>query len=198
MRPGFCLALCVALLLGASAAAQVAYFPPGSLSNDAHGDDFLSDWYSGQLRALKEPSLLELSKKAEAQSYRFLWLRTFHRPVAIRVDVNDDGTALLTTKMTDGQGGNDPGKLIQNETAALNKAQTHFFLKQIKEYDFWTLPSAEERAGADGAEWIVEGVKDGSYHIVSRWSPKDGEIRTIGLFMLHDLAKMKVPAKELY
>src|ERR1700677_2207598 len=169
MRIGLRLALIMALLLGAASAAQVTYFQPGSLSSDPHDDDFLSDWYSGQLQALQEPSLLELSKDPKNQSYRFLWLRTFHHPIAIRLEVNEDGTALLTTKITDGQGGNDPGKLMQNETAALSKSQTRFFLKQLEEYDFWTLHSVEERAGGiDGAEWIIEGVKDGSYHIVSQ------------------------------
>ena len=29
--------------------------------------------------------------------------------------------------------------------------------------------------GVDGAQWIFEGVKDSTYHVVDRWSPDNGE-----------------------
>jgi hypothetical protein len=50
----------------------------------------------------------------------------------------------------------------------------------------------------DGAQWIIEGARNGTYHIVDRWSPEDGEIRALGLLILNDLAKMKLAAKEVY
>jgi hypothetical protein len=50
----------------------------------------------------------------------------------------------------------------------------------------------------DGAQWIIEGVRNGSYHIVDRWSPTNGEIRALGLFMVNELAKMKLAASEVY
>ena len=43
------------------------------------------------------------------------------------------------------------------------------------------MPSAEERTdGVDGAQWLVEGIKDGRYHLVDRWSPTDGPVRQSG------------------
>jgi hypothetical protein len=185
-------------LLGTAAAAQVKYFPDGSLSDVPESDQFRAKWYSEELAALEEPSLWESSKTQKTQSYRFLWLRTFHHPIAIRVDVNTDGTSRLTTKMTSGTGVDAPGKLVENHTVTMSKEPTDWFLGKIAEHNFWNLSSAEDRGGNDGAQWIVEGIKDGSYKIVDRWTPRDGDVRAIGLVMVNDLAKLKLPSKEVY
>jgi hypothetical protein len=196
MRPFLLLiALC---LLGAATPAQVRYFPNGVFSADHRSDEFTLKWYSGQLVALREPSLWELSKTQQAQSYRFLWLRTFHHPIAIRVDVNADGTSQLTTKMTSGAGGYAPGKLIKDVTVTLRKERTDWFLGKIDAYRFWKLPSVEERGGNDGAQWIIEGIKDRAYHVVDRWTPRDGDVRALGLIMINDLAKLKITPAEVY
>jgi hypothetical protein len=52
--------------------------------------------------------------------------------------------------------------------------------------------------GLDGSQWVIEGIKNGSYHLVDRWSPKDGEVRAIGMAMMKKLAKLELPAKETY
>jgi len=46
-------------------------------------------------------------------------------------------------------------------------------------------------------EWVIQGIKNWSYHSVDRWTP-DGEVHAIGLAMMKELAKLRVPAKELY
>ncbi len=101
--------------------------------------------------------------------------------------------------MTSGAGGYDPGTLIQNDTVTLTREETNRLLGQIEENNFWRTQSIQETPGGpDGAHWIIEGVRDGTYHVVDRWSPEDGEIRALGLFMVNDLAKMKLAAKEVY
>jgi hypothetical protein len=179
--------------------AQSQYFPPGALGDLPRSDQFLAEWYSKQLKALDEPSLWSLSKTRNEHSYRFLWLRTFHHPVAVRIDVNADGSSRLTTKMASGTGGYNPGQLVQSDKSALTKERTDWFLGKIEESKFWELaPVDNSRTGMDGAEWIIEGVKNGNYHIVSRWSPRDGPLRAIGLLMLHDFAKIEITEKETY
>jgi hypothetical protein len=89
------------------------------------------------LRALDEPSLLEEAKKPTLQSYRFTWLRTFHHPVAVRLDIMSDGTGKLTVKIANGAGGYKPGKLIENTSLSLTPEQTVKFLEQIKKTEFW-------------------------------------------------------------
>ena len=197
MRPFF--ALTILCVLGTTTAAQVRYFPNGVLSVHRRADEFKLKWYSGQLAALQEPSLWESSKTQQTQSYRFLWLRTFDHPVAIRVDVNADGTSQLTTKMTSGAGGYAPGKLIKNATVTLSKEQTEWFLGKIDR--FWQLPSVQEMTketiGADGSQWIVEGIKAHGYLVVDRWTPRDGDVRAIGLVFIN-VAKLKIAPGELY
>jgi hypothetical protein len=196
MTPVFVLA--IVCLLGTADPAQLKYFPNGVLSADRRTDEFMQKRYSEQLAALREPSLWESSKTQQTQSYRFLWLRTFHHPIAIRVDVNPDGTSQLTTKMTSGKGGYAPGKLIKNLTVTLSKEQTDWFIGKIELYRFWQLPSVQETGGNDGAQWVVEGIKDHAYHIVDRWTPKDGDVRAIGLVLINDLAKLDIAPAELY
>jgi hypothetical protein len=182
--------LLVALSLAPFTLAQIKYFPPS----------FEPAYYEKHLTALKEPSLREASKRQKTQSYRFLWLRSFHHPIAVRIDLNADGTSLLTTKMASGSGGYDPGKLIQDETLNLTLEQTNRFLGQIEATSFWKLPSSVQERGPDGAQWIIEGVRNGTYHIVDRWSPTSGsgETRALGLFMVNELARIKLVASEVY
>ena len=137
--------------------AQVKYFPP----------DFPPNWYEGDLKALKEPSLWESSKTQKAQSFRFLLLRSFQHPIAVRLNLRTDGTSLLIRKMTSGVTGH-PGRLIQNRTCIVNREQTSRFLVQVERSNFWNLPPVLEDRGVDGAQWIVEGIRDGACHIVDR------------------------------
>jgi hypothetical protein len=199
MRVRICLSVLVLLLFGTGSLAQSGYFPLGALSHRPWNDEFRATWYTEQLKALDEPSLWSLSETQKEQSYRFLWLRSFHHPVAIRVDVQADGTSRLTTKMGSGAGGYKPGHLVQNDSSVLTKKQTDLFLGRIEEYTFWKLAAEDEpQGGTDGAQWIIEGAKGGKYHVVDRWSPRDGPVRALGLLMLQDLAKLKIPNKEMY
>ena len=68
--------------------------------------------------------------------------------------------------------------------------------------NFWnlpTLPDADENAlELDGAQWIIEGVRNGTYHIVDRWSPEAGDaVRVIGITALK-LGRFKIRSTEVY
>jgi len=72
-------------------------------------------------------------------------------------------------------------------------------LAQLRRVDFWSLPShTDEENGADGAEWIIEGVKEGKYHVVRRWSPEKGPIRELGLVFVFGMAQMNIPKDQVY
>jgi hypothetical protein len=190
-----------ALLLICGSGVAQQYFPDSVFDQQKKANDFVVDWYSQQLRALVEPSLWETSQKTKDQVYRFLWLRSFHHPVVVRLTVNRDGTGSLVMKVASGQGGYEPGKLIENSTRQISKQQTQWFLDRVEELKYWELPTHEEKnnvVGVDGAQWIVEGVRNGTYKIVDRWSPEKGPIRSIGLMMTIDLAGMKLLYQEVY
>lgn len=183
-------------------AQAVAYFPERVLGDDSWEEKFKTEWYSKFLTALNEPSLWMASKTQRMTSYRFLWLRSFHHPVSVRLDVQSDGTALVRTTITSGHGGYEPGKIISSRTRKLNREQTRWFLNLVDEVKFWSLPTNPPKdpnvVGLDGAEWVLEGVKDNQYHVVDRWSPEKGEIHTLGITMLIDLAKLKLLYQDVY
>jgi len=195
-------AVYTALLLSpALSAGQSAYFPERALGQDAWETKFKTDWYSKFLTAFNEPSLWEESKNQKQQSYRFLWLRSFHNPVCVWFDAQPDGSALLTVKVGSLKGNYEPGKLNENRTKKVSREQTQWFLNLVEELKFWSLPTnlpKSNEVSADGAQWILEGVKDTKYHVVDRWSPDKGEVHTLGITMLIDLAELKLLYQEVY
>jgi hypothetical protein len=193
----------VALLFGlCGSSVGQQYFPEAAFDQRKKSNDFVVEWYSQQLKALQEPSLWETSKRPEQQVFRFLWLRSFHHRVVIRLNINDDGTGDLVTKVGGGQGGYPPGKLIENRTQRISKQQTQWFLDEVKEVKYWDLPTREEQhpneVSVDGAQWVVEAARNGTYKVVDRWSPDKGPIRTLGLSMAIDLAGMKLLYQDVY
>ena len=82
-------------------------------------------------------------------------------------------------KVTDGAGGYRPGKLKILRTTMNVSESASALVKDLDSEAFWAVPSHGGPLGCDGAEWIIEGVRDGTYHVVDRWCPK-GRICTLG------------------
>src|SRR5678810_56885 len=70
-------------------AAETVYFPKGKGS-----------WYPNHLRAMKEPSLFLQSTNKAVEQYRFLWLRTFHKAIAVRIRKDNAGITLRVIRLT--------------------------------------------------------------------------------------------------
>ena len=178
--------------------AQEPYFPKLSLGSSA-GDRMKPSWYGAQLRGLEEPPLPPLMKDQTAEVYRFLWLRSFHHPVAIRLERRPDGTGALTTKMGSGAGGYAPESILATKASTLTREQTQEFLSRVTQVHFWSLPNpVNDQKGTDGSQWIVEGVRNGQYHVVDRWSPTTGAVRELGEDLAFHLAGLQVPENAIY
>lgn len=198
------LLLIVLIVLGSvTLNAQTKYFPDGVFEGKAKPnslvDELTDNWYSGQLKAMEEPSLYEESSIASLESYRFLWLRTFHHPIAIRVDIHTDGSAQITIKMNTGAGGFNPGKVKLNQVRTLSQDEVKRFLELLEKDSFWSLQSEDRsKQGLDGSQWIVEGIKAGKYHLVDRWSPNSGYVYELGKYFIDALAHLNIPKEEFY
>jgi len=180
------LAICV---IPTSGFATDNYFPEGSLAERKDLGNFTQEWYGKNLKALEEPAL---SLQDQEDTYRFLWLRTFHEPMAFRLLKSGKESFKLVIKKTGGAGGYEPGEIIVNKTIDLSNKQIHDLLDKINECDFWNMPSQEKDIGADGSQWILEGKKGGEYHFVDRWSPESGCIYEIGrMFMKYSNLKIE-------
>lgn len=174
-----------------------AYFPPKSFEAKASEDKFVADWYTHQLKALQEKPLFPAA--ANRETYRFLWLRTFDHPISVRLDVHEDGTGSLVTKSASGAGGYAPGKLTEDKTSVLTREQVAAFVGKTNAVHFWDLSSFDnDKNGCDGSEWVIEAVKDEKYHIVGRWSPKNGPVYELGSALAFDLAHIRVRKDQLY
>jgi hypothetical protein len=143
-----------------------AYFPPHTFNESI--ETLTVGWYGKHLRAMKEPSLWAAASRGST-AYRFLWLRTWGRPIAVRVTVNGTGAHLVVTRLS-GSGGYEPGDVELRRERDLGRADVQRIESALADADYDTTP-AEGEAGMDGAEWIIERAAAGNYRLVERWSP---------------------------
>lgn len=170
------LAFAISAGYGISSEPDGLYFAEGSLgAKSADAEQFRNAWYSKHLRAMAEPVLVPRSGQ---KNYRFLWLRTFHHPVAVRV-TNSDGMSQLIAVELDGAGGYEPGKEARRISRELTGAEMSSLEQELDEQNFWRLPSQEEVFGLDGSRWIIEACAK-ECHVIDRWTPNEGPARVLG------------------
>lgn len=132
--------------------------------------EFQVQWYSKHLSLMKEKPLQSLAQDAEV--YRFTLLPTWGDPRSFRLS-KVDGNYVFSFSRLDGDGGYDPGKLVESTSKNLLKKDVDKFLKLFGAVKFFTQPSEDENRGSDGSEWILEAVSGGKYHVVVRWTPTE-------------------------
>lgn len=166
------------------------FFPPEIL------EEFYADWFRTHLRAPKEPRLHSMAVALVA--YRFLWLRTFDEPIAIRAQRENDQT-LLHVKQCSGEGGYDPGNIVVNTTRKLSDEEWERIVTAINEIGFWKLPAETvQEDGIDGAEWVIDGFDRGRYHVVHRWTEAAfGSIAPFGMLMIEP-SVLRIQADDVY
>ncbi len=147
------------------------YFQEGTFADDWRA--FYEAWYGCHLETMREPRLTSPSGEL---AVRFLWLRTFDAPGAIRLST--DG---LVVKRTSGRGGYAPGKLVDDRVIRLSEAAVSKLVGQAQM--LWE-HRVEPCHVLDGAEWIVELADRERYRCVHETSPETGPIRAFGEAML--------------
>jgi hypothetical protein len=169
-------------------------YPGKSTEHVTHHGRRMMEWYSKHLGAMDEAPLYARDN-AEQETYRFLWLRSFHHPVAIRIWKS--GTDhFISVKELSGAGGYEPGNLILAEQRRLAPAEWDAFTRLLRHSCYWELPTENtEEIGFDGAQWILEGVRGGRYHIVDRWTPTSGSFREACLYALK-LSRLEIDTKS--
>lgn len=129
------------------------------------------EWYSKHLFAMNEPLLF--NRRTKKEIYRFTWLRTFDKPMTFRFEKTND-EYILYWKVLSGAGGYDPGVIIIERLKVLSKKEWTKFIQLIQKADFWNMDLGRYSFGNDGSEWIMEGVNNTNYRVVSVWSPDKG------------------------
>jgi hypothetical protein len=142
-------------------------------------------WYSEHLTVMEEPSLT-CGALEDIETYRFLWLRSFHNPIVVRIFRRGDVYGLQAA-ILDGAGGYEPGHVSRRVTKELSRDQWRTVIGRLAEVQLWQMPTRDNKIpGNDGARWVVEARFDGRYHIVDRWNGTDG-LESVGRLFL-DLA----------
>lgn len=189
----YCLDLLVSYLAEKAARPKghrPAYFLRDTLASHPWQDAHLNGWYSDHLWRMQEPPLIDLEAMPGYHGYRFLWLRTFDEPVGVRLEIDPEGKGVLAAKKTSGQGGYFPGRLVVDRSRKIPPSKVMAFLELLGKARFWEGEFVRED-GLDGAEWIIEGVKDGRHKVVHVWSPREGAFRDAALYLLK-LSRLRV------
>lgn len=158
-------------------------------------DQFRQKWYGEQLMELGEKRIWR-QVPSDKFTFRFIWLRTFHHPICVRLEHNDDGRTMLYGKELNGAGGYKPGKLIVDSAQEISDEEYKKLRAKIDSLQFYQLPTElKDDLGADGAQWIFESNDKGRYHVIDRWCAQ-GEIQNLGIALL-SAAKL-LPADHIY
>ncbi|MEZ6030980.1 MAG: hypothetical protein R3C46_14705 [Hyphomonadaceae bacterium] len=204
-----------------SAGPDTYYFPAGTFApsippprlgytfkpSDFDPDPERRESYSMTMDWLELPSLSCGAPRAD-ETYRLVWLRSFHQPVAIQIDRSGNRYTLDVATSNEARLS---GKPLQRIHRQLTKDDWSRIVAGLERIDFWTLPSSDQvsgffaedesgdiivtSAGKDGAEWIIEG-RAGHYHAVDRWSDVEDFVAVGRIFI--DLAQLNVPEDDIY
>jgi hypothetical protein len=176
--------------------AEDYYFAKSAFdSSNAKMDKISRDWYSKYLQAMLEPSLSCGTGTGE-YAYRFLWLRIAHHPIAVRIESMGNSVTLSAVEL-DGTGAHDPDQILRRIQRTLSPADENKFRKKLSQLDFWEVRKDQGRFGFEGAQWVLEGVENGRYRVMEKWSPNPGAYRDV-CFLLIQFAGFAIPPLEVY
>ena len=146
-------------------------------------------WLEKQLTDLKENCLFDKELSKNTTIYRFTWIRTFHNPIAIRIE-NTNNEIMLYWKVGRGAGGYDPRGLKKSGKRKLTINQWETFLKLVEKSNFDNLANRKYIPMPDGATWTLERKASKEFKAHNTNLPSN-EIKNACLFLL-DLTDMKV------
>ncbi len=132
-------------------------------------NDYVNQWFSQQLKNLKEPVIYKMKNKNK-DIIRFTLIGSWSNPVSYRIE-NKGGQIVGIYKKTDGHGGFSIGKITDNKKKILSKNSWDKILHKIESIKFWNIQTHDPNVVLDGEEWILEGFIEGKYHFITRNCP---------------------------
>jgi hypothetical protein len=146
-----------------NAAFFVNYFPPETFTS--RGATSLVAWYSSALYRLGEPPLWPPA--GNEKTFRFTHLGAFTGAKSATLTILPDGGGKLRMVSLH----ESPEQEREERLFAVPEDRVAEFLQHLERAHFWQVPAESQHRGLDGAEWIIEGVQEGKYHIAVRWCP---------------------------
>lgn len=175
---------------------SASYFPITSKAGAEGVTPFEAKWYGTALERMNEPQLQAATKNLGQDVYRLTILPTWGNPISIRVQKHGE-TYSVHSRRLDGQGGYDPGRLVEAKDVELSAGDSEVLARLIENLNFMRIPSEENIAGMDGDQWIFEGVSQGRYHVMVRWCASSYNVKKRGLRPFRALCKFLVDKSTL-
>lgn len=152
-----------------------AYFPEGRAS-----------YYTKELLAMMEPSVLSPLEKGVERVFRFTYLRSFHDSLVVRI-TEAGGTTTIRAVQLERDLQYRPVRIAHDKTWKLDEEGRKAVKPLPEQKGFWTPISDIELAVAlsfsDGSKWIFEVHDKNGYRMIDIQSPDR-------------LAKMELPGPE--
>lgn len=158
--------LCLKVVETRNASLFVNYFPPQTFTG--RSGKFQLAWYSSDMYRLREAPLWPPSLKNE--TYRLTYLGAFTGPKAVTLNVLPDGSGQIKLTVIH-ESPESPDQVSDDQTLTVSPDRVSEFLNRLAPAHFWEMATELPPRGEDGAEWILEGVQEGKYHIAIRWCP---------------------------
>jgi hypothetical protein len=186
-------ALCCVL---AWAARDDSYFPVKTKTEVEGMTAFEAQWYGKSLERMNEPRLPKFADDENAEVYQMMILPTWGNSIVVRVHKHGNLFSLSARRLS-GQAGYDPGQLAESKDIELSADHSKTLEVLIQNLNFFQFPADDAVVGADGDEWIMEGVSQGKYHVAKRWCASDYDTRKRGLTAFLALCRFLVDKSSL-
>jgi hypothetical protein len=130
-----------------------------------------SQFYDPSLAAMNEPRLADFANDRSAQIYRVTIYPSLVRDtIAVRVEKQREIYSLYARRL---ERGSRPGvgKLVQSKNIHLSAEDSMTLDGLIGNLKLFQMSTNDDVVGSDGELWVVEGVWQGQYRLVTRWAP---------------------------
>ena len=179
------------------AAADGQVFFPGTAFPVDTWHEFKGAYAAGALALLEEAPLPEYVGGETIAVYRFVWLRTFDPAVVVRISELPDARGRVSAKMSSEDAGLGIGSVAGRKERTVNRRRMARLRRLISQGGFWGMLPTSEDHGLDGADWLLEVALAARYHVVCRWSPGSGLVRTLGQEMIR-LSGFSIKSRNTY
>lgn len=149
--------------------------------------------YSRYLCLTGEKPLAECVSPDRPQVYRVLVeVPPRNAPVVVRLSIAAGGVGELVAKA--GQSGGHPEILTLNRTTEVSHADVDAFLKLLDNVGFWSMSALKpfdiDHVVMGDTGWMLEGSREGRYHLVYRGASELGPLKDAVVFLVVSVAKV--------
>ena len=147
-------------------------FPVNIFSSENETDEFYRGVVTNGLNELQEKSL---SIDGEAE-FRLTVFPSNSNKFSIRVglDQRDSSVQLVYKRLEmDGTTHKEIDIFLSKKVGRFENPEAYSRIyKFVNQMEFWDLNNEWQCDGADGKIYVLEGVENGQYHLICRWSPE--------------------------